>query len=169
MTQPRNRGDVLGIYGAVSCIRAFAGIRRPVQPHPGHDPGKPDRAGSDERPAPTPVQCDVRDHQRPDHGAHIGSGIENARGERAFTLREPFGHRLNRGREVARLAETERKSRHAEPERRSRQRVPHRRQAPPCDADGVPEPGSNTIDDPAEPHQRESIGRLERGNDQPII
>ena len=53
------------------------------------------------------VQRDPRHDQRRHERADVGAGIEDARGERALLLRKPLRDRLDRRREVARLAEAE--------------------------------------------------------------
>ena len=78
------------------------------------EPQEPERAGGDERRTPSPVSAI--------HGTTSGvtiaptfvPGVEDPRRERALARRKPLGDRLDRRREIPRLAEAEREARRAE-------------------------------------------------------
>src|SRR2546421_8417011 len=76
------------------------------------------------------VRDNPGDGQRDDDRAEVRPGVEDARGERALLLREPFGHGLDRRGEVAALAQPQREARHAEAEGGARERVSHRGETP---------------------------------------
>ena len=72
---------------------------------------KPGRAGEDEGHLPAPLVAEM-DHapgneERGDHRAEVRAAVEDGRGQGALALREPLGDGLDRGGEVAGLADAE--------------------------------------------------------------
>ena len=82
--------------------------RRIVEPEPEDQPQEADRTGEDEGHLPAMLVTEMNEapgnKERGNHGPHIGSRIENARRQGAFTFWEPLGHGLDRGWEVPRFA-----------------------------------------------------------------
>src|SRR5258708_25107368 len=69
----------------------------PIEGVPEEEPEEPDRAGGDERGAPAPGEDDPGDEDGSDDGPHVRPRVEDAGGEGALLLGEPFGDRLDRG------------------------------------------------------------------------
>src|SRR5580698_11505354 len=63
--------------------------------------------------------------KRGGNDSNIGSGVENARGQRAFALWKPLSRRLDGSREVARFSQAEKSTRNAEFGHGVGQRVAH--------------------------------------------
>ena len=126
--------------------------------------------------------------QRRDQRADVRAGVEDAGGERALALREPLGHDLDRRREIAGLAQAERKPRgdesgdrsavgEADQPRGARPRRPehaglgvrHRREAPDDDDQREAEARAEPIHQPAGDQQPDGIGELEREHDVGVV
>ena len=67
-------------------------LRPTVVDEPGDQPDNPGGAGDNKRATPRDERYQSWNHQRHGNVANIGSGVENARGQCAFTLREPLGN-----------------------------------------------------------------------------
>ena len=78
---------------------------------------------------------------------------------RALPLGKPLRHRLDAGREIRRLAETQKHARDPERERRGGRRVHHRRRAPHRHRDRKPDPRAELVQQPAGAQQPDGVRR----------
>jgi len=115
------------------------------------------------------MQRDPRHQQRGEDGSHVGSRVEDAGGQRALAARKPFGHGLDRGREISRLAQAEGEACQSETPHAKGQRVSHRRKAPRENWNGIAVAGADQIDSPPEDDEPDGIGGLKRGDDVAVL
>jgi hypothetical protein len=115
------------------------------------------------------VEGQPRHDQRRDDDADVRAGVEDAGRQRALAAWKPFRHRLDGRRKVARLAESEREAGYREADWRRRHRVCRRRKRPDCQVDGISDPGSNPIDEPAREQKADRIGEREGRADPAVV
>src|SRR5205085_6579439 len=82
-------------------------VRHTIEDEPEHEPQQAECAREDKGPLPTVVEIEPRHAERRDDRADVRASVEDAGGERALTLRKPFGDCLDGGREITGLTETE--------------------------------------------------------------
>src|SRR3981081_2364822 len=85
-----------------------------VQGEPREQPHKTQRPCDDKRPAPAPIQRDPRHDERREDRAGVGAGIEDAGGQGALFLGEPFPHAFDGAGKVGGLAQAEQGARGGE-------------------------------------------------------
>src|SRR5215469_8227971 len=101
-----------------------------IKPKPEYKPDKTGGPGDDEGAAPSQPGVKERYGRRHCHRAEVGAGVEDAGGERAFFLGEPFGYGFDASGEVRGLAESKEKKGDTESQRRDRGAGEHRRDTP---------------------------------------
>src|SRR5215210_8681961 len=114
----------------------------PVPLHPRREPAEAEQADRDERRLPAPRHREPH-HRSLQHRAEARAGVEDARGERALALREPFGDGRDASGEVRRLTQAQEESREREAEDGRREGMGHRRDTPNehADREAVRTPG----------------------------
>ena len=168
--------------------RVFAG--RVVGQGPPDDPGKADGTRDDEGPLPSPGDGDPRNQEGGAEGADVGARIEDAGREGALLLGEPFSGGLDRGREVARLAQAQDEAHQGEARGGSREGHPsearlgvdlhpgetegrkemsepmaHGGQTPDGDEDDEALLDADAVDDATREHHADGVGELEAEDD----
>ena len=98
-----------------------------------------------------------------DKRAGIGPRVEDAGRKRPLPFRKPQRHRLDRRREVARLAQAQRRARGDEPAEAAHQRMSRRRETPRDDGHRVADLGAEPVHKPAKAQQADAVSELEGG------
>src|ERR1700730_12280110 len=83
-------------------------FRLAIQDQPEHEPDEPQCASYEECPSPAEMNTDPGHAQRGKNGASVRACVEDARRQRSFFFREPFGDGLDAGWEDTGLTETQR-------------------------------------------------------------
>src|SRR6516164_545963 len=112
---------------------------------PEDNPGGAEGAGNEKRGVPAVMECYPRNEAGSENGTKIGSGVEDAGGQRALTLREPLGDGFDGGREVAGFPKAEADARDSELEHGADERVAHCRKAPDGHDDHVADARADTV------------------------
>jgi hypothetical protein len=115
------------------------------------------------------VPCDVGDDERRDDGANVRTGVEDARCQGPFLLREPLGYCLDRGREIPGLARPQGRPGDTETKRGPGEGVAHRRQTPNRERYRIADLRAEAIHQAPSGQQAESVRRIKGSYDVAVI
>ncbi len=157
--------NILQLRGtdARMAVRAF------IPRDPPDDPNCTEEARGQKGCAPTEFYGDPWDQSGRKYRADIRPGIENAGDERAFSLREPFRGRLDRGREAAGFAKSKKKASNSEAERGRSQRVPHRCDTPEPHDNDVADARAESINEAPGEDESDCVGELKSADDIAVL
>ena len=144
-------------------------LRPAIEDQPGGEPDDAEYAGRDEGEAPAILDGQPWHQQRRDDRADIGAGVEQADREGAFLLREPFGHRLDAGGEIAGFADAQAKAGEGELGHAMHAAMGDMGDRPDDDRDGIAQPRADRVDQAAKAQITDRIGRLEPEDDIGIV
>src|SRR5437016_968395 len=146
-------------------MRFRMGIKR----NPECEPQQTDGAGQDKSPLPTIMQSDPRYGEWSNDRADIRAGVKDARGQRTFLFRKPFGYGFDRSRKISCLTQTKGSSRNSESERRAGQGVTHGGKAPDGQSHRVADFRAEPINEASREQQAQGVRCIEGGDDIAIV
>src|SRR5437588_8164341 len=144
-------------------------LRMGIKRNPECEPQETDGAGQDKGPLPTIMQSDPRYGEWSDDRADIRAGVKDARGQRAFLFRKPFGYGFDRSRKISGFTQTQSGSRDSESESRASQGVTHGGKAPDRQGHGVADLRSEPINEASREQQTQGVRRIEGGHNIAIV
>lgn len=150
------------LYGCVAGgdAEAVVGEKKPED-----EPEESHGAGREEGGAPS-VDCrDVRNEERRDKRGEVGSGVEEASGERSLLRFEPFGDGFDGCGEVSRFAQSEQETGDAEARDREDEDVGHTGECPESDCERIAAFCAELVDDAASAEEADAIGCLKEDKD----
>ena len=135
--------------------------RAAVETEPRRQPHHRQQPGQNEGPAPAQRHRDDRHHQRRQDRADIGPGVEDADGQGAFLLGEPFVGRGDRSGKSPRLADRQRNARQQHPGGRGEEDMRDMADGPQRHGKRIAGPRPDLVDQPAKGDIGDAIARLE--------
>ncbi len=144
-------------------------LGRSIGPQPDDEPGGAQHAGDHKGVAPSPGDGDPWNDEWGEDRADVGAGVEDPRRQCPLAPREPLRDGLDGGRKVSGLPQPQQEPHEAKSHCRTHQRVAHGGETPDANREGVPEPGSQAIDDRSRAQHADGVGTLECVHDVAVL